>query len=378
MSVEPTIWANVRAGRGPTEESVAALAGAQAARLGSVGVRRHRDELRAGLLGLGPLADLVRGEQVTDVAVNGDGSVWVDQGAGMERSAVTVPSREEVRRLAVRLAGLAGRRLDESCPYVDGLLPDGIRLHAVLPPLVEDGPHITLRVPARQSPSLTELSRQGTFVEQWVGMLRAMVLRRVPFLVCGGTGAGKTTVLGALLGAGPAADRVVVVEDVAELQVARPHVVRLQARPANVEGRGEVSMSVLVRQALRMRPDRLVVGEVRGPEVRELLTAMNTGHEGGCGTVHANAPEDVVSRVESLGALAGMSRPAVHAQLTSAVEVVLHMRREGQHRVLDSWGVLVRDDPPRVVRALDRSSVGPAWPALARLLGSGSFEPGTT
>jgi pilus assembly protein CpaF len=203
-------------------------------------------------------------------------------------------------------------------------------------------------------------------------LLRALVRQRVSFLVTGGTGSGKTTLLGALLAEVPADERIVVVEDVRELAVGHPHVVRLQARAANVEGRGEVTLVDLVRQALRMRPDRLVVGEVRGAEVRELLAALNTGHEGGCGTVHANSPADVVTRFEALGALAGLGRDAVHAQLASAVRAVVHVRRERDGRVVESVSVLgARGAGLVATAALDCRTAqrGPGWPLLARLVG---------
>ena len=316
---------------------------------------------------------------VTDVAGNGDGSVWVDAGAGLVRVDVDVGGPDAVRRLAVRLAGLAGRRLDETSPYVDGVLPSGVRLHAILPPLVADGPHLTLRIPARSAMTLTELEARSMFPPGWAGLLRQLVRRRVAFVVSGGTGVGKTTLLGALLGEAPAAERVIVVEDVRELSVDQPQVVRLEARPANVEGAGEVTLTTLVRQALRMRPDRLVLGEARGAEVRELLAALNTGHEGGCGTLHANSAGDVVARFEALGALAGLSPAAVHAQLVSAVDVVVHVGRRAAEgavrRQVETIGVVVRgsDGRPEVVDALstDRngSPRGPGWARLSALLG---------
>src|SRR5690349_20939220 len=269
------------------------------------GAAALRGSLHDQLLGAGPLEPLLHRAGVTDVAVNGDGSVWVDVGQGMVRAEVDVGGPEAVRRLAVRLAGVAGRRLDETSPFVDGVLPSGVRLHAILPPLVADGPHLTLRVPARETMSLDDLAERSMFPPGWDGLLYALVRRRVAFVVSGGTGAGKTTLLGAMLGAAPPGERIVVVEDVRELRVDQPQVVRLEARPPNVEGAGEVTLRTLVRQALRMRPDRLVLGEARGAEVRELLAALNTGHEGGCGTVHANSAVDVVTRFEALGALAG-------------------------------------------------------------------------
>jgi len=337
-------WEQIRQGRAPDAEVLGRVAGSGLATLGVDGVASVREGLRSQLLGAGPLEPLLADEDVTDVAVNGDGSVWVDRGFGMERVEVDIGGPEAQRRLAVRLAGLAGRRLDETAPYVDGQLPSGVRLHAILPPLVAGGPHLTLRVPARSRACLEDLGQRGLFPIEWLPVLRALVARRIAFVISGGTGAGKTTLLGALLAEVGADERLVVVEDVRELRVAHGHVIRLEARPPNVEGAGEVSLTALVRQALRMRPDRLIVGEVRGAEVRELLAALNTGHEGGCGTVHANAAKDVVARFEALGALADLSPSAVHAQLTSAVDVVLHLSRSAigrpSTRRIESIGVL--------------------------------------
>ncbi len=257
------------------------------------------------ILGAGVLDPFLAEPHVTDVAVNGDGRVWIDRGNGMEWTGDQL-SGDDARLLAVRLAGSAGRRLDEASPWVDGQLPSGARLHAILPPLVAGGAHITIRVPPREQTSLVVLGERGMFPPTWLAVLQAIVRHRLAFLVSGGTGAGKTTLLAALLGCADPGDRLLLVEDVRELAVDHPHVVRLEARPANVEGAGEITLTTLVRQSLRMRPDRIVVGEVRGAEVRELLAALNTGHEGGCGTIHANAPADVMARLEALGALAGL------------------------------------------------------------------------
>ncbi|MGV1010474.1 MAG: TadA family conjugal transfer-associated ATPase [Dermatophilaceae bacterium] len=355
MSVTARVWEHIRSGQPPDGQTVESLAFAERGLLGEQGRQGLRSRMASALLGAGPLDSLLTQTGVTDVAVNGDGSVWVEQGAGMQRAPLTLPP-DEVRALALRLAALAGRRLDESAAYVDGLLPSGVRLHAILPPLVPDGAHVTLRVPSRVFRSLDDLQRQGAVDPGWTDVLSGLVTRRVSFLVSGGTGAGKTTLLAALLGLCPPRERLVLVEDVRELVVDHPHVVHLEGRAPNVEGAGEVTLRTLVRQALRMRPDRLVVGEVRGAEVQEMLAAMNTGHEGGCGTLHANAASDVVARIEALGALAGLPRDAVHAQLSSAVDVVVHMRRAEGRRVVDSVGV-VEVSPagvPRVVPALTR------------------------
>lgn len=371
-------WERIRRGVAPDGEALKQVVGAAVATLGVAGVDSVREGLRSRLLGTGPLEPLVEDPAVTDIAVNGDGSVWVDRGRGMERADVDIGGPVELRQLAVRLAGLAGRRLDETAAYVDGQLPSGVRLHAILPPLVADGPHLTLRVPARSRYRLPDLAARDMFPPSWVPLLQALVRERVAFVVSGGTGAGKTTLLAALLAEAGPDERLVVVEDVRELLVDHPQVVRLEARPPNVEGAGAVTLTTLVRQALRMRPDRLIVGEVRGAEVRELLTALNTGHEGGCGTIHANAAADVVARFEALGALADLCPAAVHAQLTSAVDVVVHVRRGSRggrvSRRIESAGVLTATSSgrPVVVDALLlRDGVeeqGPGWPRLRALL----------
>lgn len=341
---------------------------------------RHVDPLGPAL---GPLAPLLEDRSTTDVLVNGSGGVWVDRGQGVRPAGVALTDERSVRRLAVRLAALAGQRLDESSPFVDGLLPGGVRLHALLPPLVEGGAHVSLRVPRRRVPDLEDLQRWGAVDATGAEVLRAVVGSRSSFVVTGGTGSGKTTLLGALLGLVPAQERILVVEDVRELRVDHPHVVHLQGRTNNVEGRGEVTLTTLVRQSLRMRPDRVVVGEVRGAEVRELLTALNTGHEGGAGTLHANTARDVVSRFEALGALGEMSPAAVHAQLASAIQVVLHVDRTGG-RALREVAVLRTTKERRIecVTALDggpgRWRPGEGWEQLCARTGlkPGSVPPG--
>ena len=384
MNQSALIARQIAQGRGPDALVVDRVASAETARLGAQGVVAARAALASDVLGLGPLEPCVADHAVTDVLVNGDGSIWVDRGRGLQRWPTRLPDAEAARRLAVRLAGLAGRRLDESQPWVDGQLPDGVRLHAVLPPLVDGGAHLSLRVPRVIASGLRELGSGGMFTAEVERLLRLLVLRRRSFVVTGGTGSGKTTLLAAMLAEVPAAERIVVVEDVRELAVRHPHVVRLQGRGPNVEGRGAVTLVDLVRQALRMRPDRLVVGEVRGPEVREMLAALNTGHEGGCGTVHANRPADLPARFEALGALAGLGREAVHAQLASAVQAAVHVERGtpgggpaergSAGRVVASVSVLSRaEDGSSTVRcepAFDArtGAHGPGWPALARLV----------
>ena len=333
----------------------------------------------AELWGLGPLEPLMADRDVTDVLVNGPGETWVDRGAGLERVPCALGSEEEVRALAVRLAASAGRRLDEAVPWVDARLPGGIRLHAVLPPVSPGGTVISLRVLHRDRPDLAAMARSGSLPPAWVSVLEALIARRAAFLVSGGTGAGKTTLLAALLSLVPRDERIVLVEDVCELWLHHPHVVRLEARHANVEGRGAVTLADLVRQALRMRPDRLVVGECRGPEVRDLLAALNTGHAGGCGTVHANAAEDVPARLEALSSLAGMSPEATRVQAAAALDAVVHVERlAGVRRVVEVAAVersaegQLRLLPALIAAPADPVSAGqtgPGWPCLANRLG---------
>ncbi|EWM66391.1 LOW QUALITY PROTEIN: type II/IV secretion system protein, partial [Micromonospora sp. M42] len=322
--------------------------------LGDTTLLRIADRVHDDLIGAGPLAPLLADPQVTDVLVNGV-RVWVDRGQGLRQVAVPLGTLDDVRRLAQRLTAAAGRRLDDAAPYADARLPDGTRLHAVLPPVATDGPYLSLRTFRQRPFTLDELVDRGTVARPVAPLLAAVVAGRLAYLVSGGTGSGKTTLLNTLLGLVPGTERIVLVEDAAELRPVHPHVIGLQARTANVEGAGAVGLGDLVRQALRMRPDRLVVGECRGAEVVDLLAALNTGHDGGAGTLHANAPADVPARLEALGMLGGLPRLALHAQVAAALQVVLQLRRTGEGRVLDSIGLLLPDGPDRVV------TVVPAW-----------------
>jgi pilus assembly protein CpaF len=259
-----------------------------------------------------------------------------------------------------------GRRLDDGSPFVDARLASGVRVHAVLPCVADSGTCLSLRVPSRQRMSLDDWVASGSVSAGAAELLRGLVAARRAFLISGGTGSGKTTLLGALLGLVPHGERIVIAEDSRELQPDHPHCVRLEGRPANAEGTGAVSLTELVRQALRMRPDRLVVGEVRGAELADLLSALNTGHEGGCGTVHANSAADVPARLEALAALAGLGRAALHAQLAAAVQVLVHVRRLPDGR---RWV-----DELRVVRADPES--GRCVPLPAVRFGAGGGVPG--
>lgn len=303
--------------------------------VGDATVLAVHEALRRDVVGAGPLEPLLRAPGVTDVLVNGAGAVYWDRGSGLERADLRFPDEASVRRLAQRLAATGGRRLDDATPYVDLRLPDGTRFHAVLSPVAGPGTALSLRVPATGGFSVAQLIASGFVSDEVADLLEVVVLARVAFLVSGGTGTGKTTLLSTLLGRVSAAERIVVVEDSAELRPRHPHLVTLEGRPANAEGAGEISVRTLVRQALRMRPDRLVVGEVRGAEVVDLLAALNTGHEGGCGTLHANAAPEVPARIEALALAAGLPRAAAHAQLAAAVHLVIHLTRgrDGRRRV---------------------------------------------
>jgi pilus assembly protein CpaF len=296
----------------------------------------------------GPLAPLVANPAVTDVFVNGAGETWVDGGDGLERSTTLPLGEEGVRNLAIRLIALGGRHIDESTPCVDVRLHAGIRVHAVLPPISPHGTLLSIRLPREQRFSVNDLSANKFFDRVPAQPVLALIASRANILVTGAGGSGKTTLLSALLASAPATDRIIAIEDVAELQVDHPHFVSLEARQSNLEGVGEVGLARLVREALRMRPDRLVLGECRGSEVRELLAALNTGHDGGAGTLHANSLEDVPARLEALGALAGLGVTAIARQAVSAIDAVLHLERTGGVRQLAQLGRLVVDDSGRL------------------------------
>lgn len=316
--------------------------------------------LETELSGAGILEPLLAGEDTTDVLVTSPDDVWVDDGTGLRRSDIRFPDEAAVRRLAQRLAVAAGRRLDDAQPWVDGQLAGigsgryAVRLHAVLPPVAIAGTCLSLRVLRPATQDLAALQANGAIATEAAQLLRDVIAARLAFLVSGGTGAGKTTLLAAALGAVDPGERIVCVEDAPELAPAHPHLVRLVARGANVEGAGEITLRHLVRQALRMRPDRLIVGEVRGAEVVDMLAALNTGHDGGAGTVHANSPQEIPARLEALGALGGLDRGALHSQLAAAVQVVVHVSRGRSGRRLTEIAVLDRDETG-LVRAI------PAW-----------------
>lgn len=324
------------------------------------------DALIVGSEDFGPLEPLLDIPQVTDILINAPDEVWVDCGQGLQRVACTWRDEQDLRDFAMRLANLSHRRLDEANPWVDAQLPNGIRMHAVIPPLSVQGTALSLRIPAPSTFTLETMVASDALSVRGFNVLLGILSAGLSFIVCGGTGTGKTTMLAAMLARVTADQRIVVVEDSAELAIAHPHVVSLQTRVANTEGVGAISLHTLIRQALRMRPDRLIVGEVRGVEVADLLNALNTGHAGSGTTVHANSAQSVPERIESLGLLAGMPRDAIHAQLVCGVKVIIQMAKVADHagdsplkekhrRVVHSVHVLKRNSQgfAQVIPALD-------------------------
>jgi pilus assembly protein CpaF len=284
--------------------------------------------------GLGPLERLMRDPSVTEVMVNGPQQVWVEREGTVGREEIAFRDLDHLRHVIARIVGTVGRRVDESSPMVDARLPDGSRVNVVLPPLALDGPLVTIRRFRAAGFSLGELVASGSATEAQGRLLRTCVRGRLNVVISGGTGSGKTTLLNAVARTLDPHERIVTVEDAAELRLDLPHVVRLESRPPNVEGRGEITLRALVRNALRMRPDRIVVGEVRGGEALDMLQAMNTGHDGSLTTVHASSPADAIRRVETMMLMAGLDLPhaVVREQVTAAVDVVVHVSRQADGR----------------------------------------------
>lgn len=291
----------------------------------------------------GPLTPYLMREGITDLFVTGDGALWSDGGPrGLHRVDGWCADAHVARQLAIRLIAQGGRHIDEATPFADVRLADGVRVHAVLPPISTAGALLSIRVPSASALGLDELEKGGSLTSADAALLREAVRARTNILVTGAGGAGKTTLLSAILGQAAPHERIVLIEDVAELRVAHPHVVGLQTRQPNLEGAGGVGLRRLVREALRMRPDRLVLGECRGEEIAELLSALNTGHDGGAGTLHANSLSDVPARMEALGALAGLGEIAVARQTISAIGLIVHVERAGEHRGIAGFGRFTR------------------------------------
>jgi pilus assembly protein CpaF len=303
--------------------------------------RRRREEVIERIvrdsIGLGPLEVLLADPAVDEVMVNGPDRVYVERGGLLEATDVCFEDEEELRNAIERILAPLGRRVDELSPMVDARLEDGSRVNVVIPPLAIDGPALSIRRFGAERPGPDELVAMGTLTADQRQLLCEAVAARRSVLVSGGTGSGKTTLLNALSSFISAGERVVTIEDAAELRLQQPHVVRLESRPAGVEARGEVTIRDLLRNALRMRPDRIVIGEVRGVEALDLLTALNTGHDGALSTVHANSPGDALRRLETLALMAGVGLPhaAVEEQVRRGIDLVVHLRREedGARRV---------------------------------------------
>ena len=343
--------------------------------LGSEGGLRAVDRVRADLQGLGQLQPLLLRPGVTDILVNGPDQVWTDSGYGLERTAIRFAADAEVQALATRLIAAGGRRLDDSCPCADVQL-NGYRVHAVLPPVSTGSTLLSIRLRAPRSFHLEELEAAGMMDSETAGVLRDIVRERLNFLISGATGTGKTTLLSSLLSLSDPSERLVLIEDAAELDPRHRHVVGLQTRHTNIEQAGSVGLPDLVRQAMRMRPDRLVVGECRGAEVRELLAAMNTGHDGAGGTIHANSAATVPARLAALGALAGMNGHALALQAAGALDAVVHLERSSVGRRVAAIAVLSsKGGELTAVTALSRGPAGMirerGWAQLQARLGSG-------
>ena len=272
---------------------------------------------------------------ITDILVNGHKEVWIDQGQGLEKTKLTFLNEESVRSLAQRLALSTGRRLDQSQTYVDAQLSKTIRLHAVLSPIANPGTVISLRIHRPQILSQDELVINKTITTSQKDFFNEIIKKQKSFVICGGTGSGKTTLLNSLLSEVNRNQRILIIEDSRELNPQHPHVVSLEGRPANIEGMGLITMKDLIKQSLRMRADRLIIGEVRGAEVIDWLSALNTGHTGSAGTIHANSIHEVIIRFESLGLMAGLSKEAIHSQLRTALDYVIHIERnsDGKRQV---------------------------------------------
>ena len=295
--------------------------------------RRIEDEV----LGLGPLEPLLSDPTISDILVNGAKSVFVERRGKLEPTTITFHNDAHLMNIIDRIVSAVGRRVDESSPMVDARLADGSRVNAIIPPLAIDGPMLSIRRFAVERLGIADLLKFGTLTQPVADVLRAIVIGRLNVVISGGTGAGKTTMLNVMSGFIPATERIVTIEDSAELQLQQPHVVRLETRPPNIEGKGEVPQRELLRNSLRMRPDRIVVGEVRGGEALDMLQAMNTGHDGSLTTVHANTPRDALGRIETMVSMTGIAFPirALRAQISSAINIVIQVQRgdDGRRRV---------------------------------------------
>jgi pilus assembly protein CpaF len=296
------------------------------------------EELTDDILGHGPLERLLEDDTVSEIMVNGAHDIWVERAGRLHKTPVRFTDESHLRRIISKIVAQVGRRIDEASPMVDARLPDGSRVNATIPPLSLSGALLTIRKFSKQRLDMSALIDRGTMTQETSDLLRGCVLARLNILISGGTGSGKTTMLNAISAGIPDDERILTIEDAAELQLEQRHVVRLEARPKNIEGEGEITIRDLVRNSLRMRPDRIIVGEVRGPEALDMLQAMNTGHDGSLSTVHANTPRDALARVETMVLMAGYEMPlrAIREQVASALDLVVQVERmtDGVRRIV--------------------------------------------
>ncbi len=328
----------------PLPDAVEQLVEADAAILSAQRREALRELILRDTVGLGPLEELLGDPAVEEVMVNGHDEVYVERAGRIERTGVRYPSEQALRDAIERILTPLGRRVDELSPMADARLADGSRVHVVIPPLAVDGPAVSIRRFAAERPGPDELVEWGTLSEELRDLLAEAVRARRSILISGGTGSGKTTLLNALSRYVADGERVITIEDAAELRLQQSHVVRLESRPPSVEGTGEVTIRDLLRNALRMRPDRIVIGEVRGPEALDLLTALNTGHDGALSTVHANSPADALRRLETLALMAAVGLPhdAIREQVARGIDLVVHLERgpDGSRRVVEAGEVV--------------------------------------
>src|SRR6266851_5391851 len=336
------------------------------------------EEIKNELLGLGPLEPLLWDEDVNDILVNGPNQVYVERQGKLYLTDVRFNDDQHLMLIIDRIVSQVGRRVDEASPMVDARLPDGSRINAIIPPLALDGPSLSIRRFGRKRYNIEDLVEKKTLVPEIVEFLRTIVKARLNVLVCGGTGSGKTTMLNCLSLFIPADERIVTIEDSAELMLQQPHVVRLETRPANVEGKGEVSQRDLVKNTLRMRPDRIIVGEVRGGEVFDMLQAMSTGHDGSIATIHANTPRDSMGRLEMMMLLSGVQIPqrAMRQQIASALNIIVHVSRlsDGTRKILRISEISGMEGEMVMMQDLfefKRTGIGPGGEVIGQFLATG-------
>jgi pilus assembly protein CpaF len=336
------------------------------------------EEIKNELLGLGPLEPLLWDDEITDILVNGHNQIYVEKRGKLHATDVKFQDDQHLMLIIDRIVSQVGRRVDEASPMVDARLPDGSRINAIIPPLALDGPSLSIRRFGRKRYNIEDLVEKKTLVPEIVDFLRTIVKARLNVLVCGGTGSGKTTMLNCLSLFIPADERIVTIEDSAELMLQQPHVVRLETRPANVEGKGEVSQRDLVKNTLRMRPDRIIVGEVRGGEVFDMLQAMSTGHDGSIATVHANTPRDAMGRLEMMMLLSGVSIPqrAMRQQIASALNIIVHVSRlsDGTRKIMRISEISGMEGEMVMMQDLfefKRTGIGPAGEVIGQFIASG-------